>query len=127
MKTNAETLYGMEGWEELFDSIEEVVDRYVDNADGTVGDDASFIEAAIWPAEVLEYRRMKKPNPEALIEQVLEWLDEMFGDPGGDSTDPTPKMLEAMKVILDEYQVWACVETGGKVVVTKDEATEMLK
>ena len=119
MTTTTETLYGMDGWETVYTSIEEAVEYYTDYGDE--------IEAAIWPAEFSEYRHTEKPSAESTLEGVLEKLDDMLGDPNGSSTDPTPKMLEAMKFILDEYQVWACVETGGKVVVTKDEATEMLK
>jgi hypothetical protein len=48
------------------------------------------------------------------LEDVLERLDEEFGDPDGERTEPTKKMKEAeeafMKVILSEYVPWACDE-----------------
>jgi hypothetical protein len=57
-----------------------------------------------------------KVNPEDILSPILESLDEDLGDPNGDYSQPTAKMLRAAehlaRVIEAEYDPWACEEVG---------------
>ena len=50
------------------------------------------------------------------LDDVLERLDEEYGDPDGDGADATEKMKEAQKVFLEavaaEYSCWACEQVA---------------
>jgi hypothetical protein len=52
------------------------------------------------------------------LEDILDTLDEEFGNPYGDLSEPTPKMKQAeaafLKVIEEEYVPWACEEVCRK-------------
>ena len=47
-----------------------------------------------------------------VLERILEGLDEEYGDPDGDATEPTADMISAEKdfiaTVLDDYISWAC-------------------
>lgn len=64
------------------------------------------------------YRRMKPEisYPRAL-EDLLEQLDEEYGNPDGGDTQPTPAMLAAEKAfyeaVLAEYKPWACEQVAS--------------
>lgn len=55
-----------------------------------------------------------------ILDDVLERLDEEFGDPDGDHFEPTPAMKEAEKafveVIRREYKPWMCEEVCRKTI-----------
>lgn len=123
--TEPESFWGMDGWESLESDIEDAVKRYVGDACETAL--VEMVEKAEWPAVFNEHKHAKKPDAARVLERVLENLDEDLGNPDGDATEPTPKMLAAMQTILDEYTVWNCEETGKTVTVTKEEALAMLK
>lgn len=99
-----ELWYGVEGQEQLDQTIEDVLDNY----------DAGT------PVEILVFRKMKVTGVDRLalhvIEQLLEDLDEDYGDPGDNSTEPTEGMKAAAKAFVEavvkEYKVWTCVPTG---------------
>ena len=69
--------------------------------------------------EVYGYARMKPPtpdgvldpDPDGVLERVLEDLDEVYGDPDA-ATKPTPAMKAAAQTFVDsimaEYVSWAC-------------------
>jgi len=87
------------------DSIDDAVEEYLDILDGE------------WPeiATVKGFERMKVTYDGGLIlERMLEHLDEEYGDPDGDPTDPTEEMKKAadalVKIVLASYHSWACVE-----------------
>lgn len=74
--------------------------------------------------EVLGYNRMT-PNVECycrMLEDLLEYLDEEFGNPNGDPTQPTPGMQQAEKEfiekVLKEYEVYQCEYSGDKVTIS---------
>lgn len=65
------------------------------------------------PAEVVVYKfAVAKPKLSGVLAQALEWLDEEYGNPEGDATEPTATMKEAEKVfiaaVLKEYKSWRC-------------------
>ena len=49
-----------------------------------------------------------------VLEPLLENLDENYGNPDGDPTEPTEGMKKAARAFIDavlaEYRVWACEE-----------------
>jgi len=51
-------------------------------------------------------------DPTRYLENILEALDEEYGDADGDGTTPTDNMKLAMQIccdaILKEYRSWAC-------------------
>lgn len=53
---------------------------------------------------------------ERVLEDALERLDEMLGDPGGDPCEPTPSMREAARTfaaaIAADYTPWQCEPCG---------------
>ena len=69
------------------------------------------------PIRVHQYKRLKAEIDTAvLLEDVLEQLDEEYGDPEAILTKPTQKMIDAARVfaaaILQEYRPWLCEKTG---------------
>lgn len=64
-----------------------------------------------------------------ILEDILERLDEEYGDPDGDGTEPTENMKEASlklaQVIINEYQSWACVKTGEDIEYSKEEVEKL--
>jgi len=71
--------------------------------------------------DVIGYARMV-PNDDGMgsLEFLLEHFDEEMGDPDGDYTKPTPKMIEAAKafaaVVCAEYVPWMCHEVERRMV-----------
>jgi hypothetical protein len=55
-----------------------------------------------------------------VLERILLDLDENYGDPDGDLSDPTEAMEEAEKaflaVVAKEYKVWMCEEVCRKTI-----------
>ena len=64
-----------------------------------------------------------------VLDMVLENLDENYGNPDGDATEATDAMKakaeELVKVIKDEYVVWACEETGETIEYSKDDVLQV--
>lgn len=90
-----------------YTTIDEVVSAYLDEL-------STFPECLT----VREYAPMKvtKADMPYILDRVLESLDDEYGDPEGDNAEATPLMRKAeeqfIKVILREYQPWACEKTG---------------
>ena len=91
-------------------SRDEAVEWHIDDCD--------------WVAPTLTLYGFARMEPDLGIDQslepLLECLDEEHGDPDGDSTEPTERMkaaeAEFHKVVLEEYESWACeVVTTEKV------------
>jgi len=115
--------YGLDGWESLKPSVEDVVEIILDRAGG-----ADDVE---WPIIVTEFTRMdvRELAPrivEKITEEALEILDDKFANPEEISTEPTPAMKAAAeafaKVVVSEYVPWACEPTGKTIKVTREEA-----
>lgn len=93
------------------ESIDDAVDYYVNQ----------FAPEEKLPAEVVVYGfAQTKPKLSGVLEQALEWLDEEYANPEGESTQPTDAMREAERVfiaaVLKDYDCWAC-EVVDKVTV----------
>lgn len=68
---------------------------------------------------LVEFKRMEiDPARLGVLEHLLEFLDEEYGNQDGDWTTPTPDMKSAeltfIKAVLKEYEVWQCEPTGKK-------------
>lgn len=61
---------------------------------------------------------------EWLLDNLLETLDEEYGDPDGDGTEPTEGMKQAanefIKKVFSEYHAWNCEIVCKKTVHIKD-------
>lgn len=73
--------------------------------------------------EVTAYKRIEVDIPdlaERVLEDAIERLDEMLGDPGGDPFEPTVGMkvaaLSFAQYIAAEYQPWQCEPCGSAIV-----------
>ena len=86
------------------DSIHEAVEVHID--------DCAWVPPTL---TVHGFARMVPTDVDVLpLEDVLERLDETYGDPEGDSTDSTQRMRDAedefARIVLEEYESWACEE-----------------
>ncbi len=65
-----------------------------------------------------------EPDAKYVVERILEDIDEEYGDPDGDTPEITPKMLEAskelIKVVMSEYECWACEEVTEEEIIVAD-------
>ena len=99
-----ELWYGVKGQERICETIDDLLDGF---PEGT-------------PVEVHVFRKCKVNRVEtiafAVLDRLLEDLDDDYGDPDGDLTEPTDGMKWAAKVFIDavlkEYVVWTCEPTG---------------
>lgn len=110
----------------------------LDHLDGLPGYETwgDCLDRYPWPMRVIVHRRAQPPSAEAVAERVLDhvldWLDEEYGDPDpySDKIDATPAMLEAARtfarVLLSEYLVWACEPTGEIIEVSREDAVALL-
>jgi hypothetical protein len=122
MKNQNDILYGFPGDERLSTSLEELIE---DHFCEKIEDDIS------WPLVVHEFKRMTPSlSAENILDDVLDRLDEEYGDPDGNSTEPTEIMKKAadvfVAVILAGYLPYVCEETGNTVTVTKEMAMDLL-
>ena len=68
---------------------------------------------ALGELEVFGYRRMEVTcSGGHCLEELLDHLDENFGDPNGDGAEATAKMKAAeetfLAAVIAEYEPWAC-------------------
>lgn len=80
------------------------------------------------PDEVTVYAFARCTSPDAeeeaadVLENLLAHLDEEYGDPDGGATEPTPAMVETMRIairtVLASYDVWRC-EPVAEIVVRR--------
>jgi hypothetical protein len=126
--------YGLEDQEHLDGDPESVVEKAIDDACQKAGESFQAIAERIeWPIKVCVYRRMELPSQERIaaqvLENVLEWLDDAYGDPEGSATKPTENMKAAANLlalaIRTEYEPWACERTGEVVEYSRELAAQM--
>ena len=119
-----EVYYGLDGQERLDSEIEETLERFVDE----LSNDCKVQ----YPIKVYEWEREKmytEKNPEKFskqtLEEILEQLDDTYGDPDDFGTDPSEKLQQAMmeftKVLIEEYDVLCCNKTGKVFEYSKEE------
>jgi hypothetical protein len=98
--------------------IEDAVDYILDGAHPDVPDEVVVV--AVCPRKLTA----QDVGTRDILERTLEYLDEEYGDPDGDHSDPTPVMEEAAlklaEVIAHDYEVWICDE-ALRVVLDKDD------
>lgn len=114
--------YGLDGQERLDSCPEDTIEQYL-------GGLADYSELE-FPIKVLEYKQEKlwaEDNLEkysnGILEDILERLDEEYGDPDDFGTTPSENMkkasLELAKVIIKDYHVWRCEPTGNFIEYTE--------
>ena len=126
--------YGLDGWEVLVGTQEEVIERALEDEVeiGGNGFDAAA-DQMVWPMRIIVSTPIDITDDgyaEAIgrnaLEDALDNLDNEYGDPGGDITESTKAMKEAAsflgRVVLSEYMPWMCVPTGEVIEVTREEA-----
>jgi len=128
--------YGLPDWETLPDSVEDVIERLLDEACECPGEGTVLCANRItWPVKVHVFRRCKVAESQIAclaahaLDDALERLGEEYGDPDGDANGPTDAMREAAttfaRTVVAEYNVWLCEPTGEVVEVSRAEAMEM--
>jgi len=131
---NDDLFYGLEHWEKLESSPDQVIELVLDDACNKVGEDFDVIADRItWPIKIFVYRRKSLGGDlhaemiaQKAIEDALECLDEEYGNPDGDPSDPTDAIKEAAMgfgcaIVLD-YRSWQCEPTGVVIECTREQA-----
>ena len=130
----SEQLYGLDGDETLQECPENVLDQWIDLVGFNTFEAAASHEE--WPMKVYVFKRMNHWRnrvrfAENYLERILEDLDEEYGDPEGDTTEPTDAMKRAALAFVDavfrEYEPWNCERTKEFVLITREEAEERWK
>ena len=103
-----EICYGRKDDERLYLSFDKALINIVEE---------ESIDRIKYPIIIHEYKRMKiSLNPDNILEDILEQLDDEYADPEGDYTDPTKKMKKAaedfVSVIKAEYNPYLCEPTN---------------
>ena len=126
LKQHEEVLWGREHQEEVDGSdIHESIERALDD----------YLVDAL-PKEVIlkAYHRMpidpEDVDPDGILENAIERLQEEYGGPDWEDPVPTKKMKEAAeafaKVIAEEFSPWMCVDFLS-VVLDEDDIKEWIK
>jgi len=117
--------YGEKEQERLDGTIEAVVKRVFSNLE--------TVENYKYPFVVCEFEPMKIDiiDAENIMEDLLEVLDDEYGDPEAGRTKPTEKMLaaaeELAKVVTSEYKPWQCEFTGSEWRFDKEDVLSILR
>jgi len=110
--------YGIETDERLMLTKMEVIEKNFHDVKDVEEYNFPFIVYEFTPREI-------NIDAEWLLDYVLEYLDDEYGDPDGDYTKPSQKMIDAaqefIKVIKSEYTPLACVKTGKSYKYSKEE------
>lgn len=131
MKTDQKR-YGLEGWEQLETELPDVVQRIIDDTWCEPGQDV--MGKIKWPIRILVFRPVEIQTAEHLgriaLEAILERLDDEFGDPGGNPTEPTDTMIQAAlalgEAVRANYVPWDCELTGEVIELTRAAAAAMV-
>lgn len=127
--------YGLDEWERLCSSVDEAVERIIDDNLVKIGDpDEVIFDRIEWPINLLCFKPREIPAEtliaDDILEHLIERLDEEYADPEGSATKPTPRMrawAEALaKVVKEEYVSWTCEPNGMAVVLTRKHVAESL-
>ena len=127
----SEKYYGLDGWERLEISIEDLMERVFEDHCEKVGEpDKDIADRIEWPIKIEVYVKNMlteadaKRIAETSIENFCENYDAEMGDPDGDGFEPTQKMKDAalafgMSCVAD-YVPWMCDRTDERVVYTRE-------
>lgn len=100
---NAEILY--------YTEIDDAIENYLDGLN-PIPKEIEMIEyeSKVLPIDCIELKFG--------LTNILENIDEIYGNPEDDYTIPTDNMIKAYEtlkdIIVKEYQVWSCEKTGKK-------------
>jgi hypothetical protein len=90
------------------DAIEEILDE----ASGPPADYGEVVVVEVAPVNVALYAY-------SVLDPLLNDLDEEYGDPEGEPTEPTKAMKQAaaafVRAVVADYKVWLCEPTGNEV------------
>ena len=115
--------YGEIEQERLDYSKKEVIERVFDSIESIEGYKYPFVIHTFTPKNIIL-------TIEEILGDVLQRLDEEYGDPEGDGTMPTNKMITAAKelvnVIKSEYTSFMCETNGDKTEYTKEQVLNIL-
>lgn len=131
-------LYGLEHWERLEMSVEDVMELVLDEACDHADESFDTVADRIdWPVRIALFKRMdiggeKKAQriADRIIAYILNDLDTDYGDPDGivDTSDPTTAMKNAAlafgRAVVADYIPWTAQETGEIIEYTREEARE---
>ena len=78
------------------------------------------IKGIMYPFEILVFTPQKiSLNGDEILNNILENLDENYGDPDGDISSTTDRMKDAATLLSDiikeDYTSFMCEETGDKI------------
>lgn len=115
--------YGCKDQERLDSSPDEVVERLMQD------EDYSEFPIKVYVFRPMDIAKDENSLSKDILEDIIERLDEEYGDPDGDYTEPTEDMkkasLELAKVILRDYKSWMCEETGEILEYSKEQAKKV--
>lgn len=115
--------YGYKGQESLYSDPEEVVMDLMEN------EDYSDFPIKVYVFKPMSITSNVEKFSKYILEDIIENLDDHYGDPDGGTTEPTDRMkkasLELANAIVDDYQSWAC-EPTGEVIEYSKEAAELI-
>lgn len=101
-----------------YDAVEEYLDDLYPTPIKDLSDEV--IVSGFEPMEVPEEK-----FAEFILEDLLERIDEEFGDPSGQYTNPTAKMVKSsrdfVKTVVEEFDIWACELSGEQITVNLKE------
>lgn len=121
-----EKFYGYKDQEQLSRDPEDVVIYMMEN--GEYEDYANF-PIKVYEFESISIAKNEETFARDILEDLLERLDNNYGDPDSNGTKPTEDMkrasLELAKVMLKDYQSWTCEETGKVIEFSKEQAEKI--
>lgn len=129
--------YGLDEDEHLFNDLDELLERIIDDSCNGAGEPTSVILGRLkFPIKVYVHKKMSVSDmadsiAERALEDALGFLDEEYSDPDGDTTEPTKKMKAAAnafgKAVVEDYDVWACEPTGEVLEYSREQFEEFMK
>jgi len=115
--------------------LEEAVSEELEDA-STECELIMALDEMAWPMIIVEVKPMVISPTEIImladsaLENLLDGLDETYGDPGGDYTNQSVVMKNAARAFVSDvvsaYHVWACEECGRHE-VSREQALAIMK
>ena len=123
-------MYGLDHWEELEGSINDVLERiYTDYFEGIRDTDEDIAARVSWPVVVWEHKRQELPEDKQMADNILKELYERLNDQYQEDSyiEPTDNektyALMLVKCVIASYEPWYCDRTGRKMTITKEMAS----
>ena len=117
--------YGYDGQERLSSEPEDVVIDLI-----TGEEDYQGYPIKVHVFKPIEIIKDVESYVESMLDTLLENLDEEYGDPDNDYTEPTEKIkksaLDLARTIKEEYVSWMCEPTGEVLEFSKEDALKIV-